>query len=95
MHTPGSGRIAGEYRGSDAVFAHFGEYAGETGGSFKAILQHAPAGEDGCVVGVHHNSAERNGKQLDVDCCSLLEVKDGRLIDGREHLAGRLYSRRG
>jgi hypothetical protein len=32
----------------------------------------------GRVVGVHHNSAQRNGKQLDVGCCITFEVKDGR-----------------
>ena len=38
------------------------------------------------VVGVHHNSTERDGKHLDVDCCIVFEFKDGRVIDGREHI---------
>jgi uncharacterized protein len=41
--------------------------------------------DDGLVVGIHHNGAERNGKQLDVMCCLVFEFKDGRVIDGREH----------
>jgi hypothetical protein len=43
------------------------------------------ADDDGRVVGVHHNSAERDGKQLDVGCCIVFELKDGRITDGREH----------
>ena len=41
--------------------------------------------DDGQVIGLHHNSAERNGKQLDTGCCIVFEIEDGRLISGREH----------
>ncbi|MDZ7362722.1 MAG: nuclear transport factor 2 family protein [candidate division KSB1 bacterium] len=84
-HTPGRSSIAGDFKGRDAVFAQFGRYAGETGGNFKATLQHVFKGDDGRVAGVHHNSAKRNGKQLEVDCCLVFEFKDGRVIDGREY----------
>ncbi len=84
-HTPGRSSVAGDHEGRDAAFAQFGRYGGETGGTFKAALQHVLATDDGRVVGIHHNSAERNGKQLDTGCCLVLEVKDGRIIDGREH----------
>jgi ketosteroid isomerase-like protein len=43
------------------------------------------ADDDGRVVGIHHNSAERDGKHLDVDCAIVFEVRDGRITDGREH----------
>ena len=39
-HTPGRSPIAGDNRGRDAVFGQFGRYVGETGGTFKATLQH-------------------------------------------------------
>ena len=39
----------------------------------------------GRVVGVHHNSAERNGKVLDTGCCIEFKLEDGRIIHGREH----------
>jgi ketosteroid isomerase-like protein len=42
---------------------------------------------DGVVVGIHHNSGERNGKHLDVDCCLVFQLKDGRVTDGREHFS--------
>jgi ketosteroid isomerase-like protein len=84
-HTPGRSSVAGDHVGRDAAFAQFGRYGGETAGTFKATLQHVLESDDGRVVGVHHNSGERNGKQLDVGCCIVFEFKDGRVIDGREH----------
>lgn len=84
-HTPGRSRIAGDHSGRDAAFAHFGCYVGETGGTFKAELLHLLTSDDGCVVGVHHNSGERNGKRLDVGCCIVFEIRDGQIFDGREH----------
>ncbi len=58
-HTPGRSPIAGDYRGRDAVFGQFGRYGGETGGTFKAELEQVFTCEDGRVIGLHHNSAER------------------------------------
>lgn len=85
-HTPGRGRLAGDHKGREAVFAQFGRYGGETAGTFKAILQRVFTTEDGRVVGVHQNTAKRNGKQLDVSCCLVFELKDGRVTDGREYI---------
>lgn len=84
-HTPGQGRLAGDQSGRDAVFGQFGKYVGETGGTFKAELRYVAAAEQGRVVGVHHNSGERDGKRLDVECCIVFEVKGGQIVSGREH----------
>ncbi len=84
-HTPGRGSVAGNRKGRDAVFTQFGRYGEETGGTFKANLLNVLESEDGRVVAVHHNSAERNGKQLDVLCCIVFELENGRIIIGREH----------
>ena len=35
-HSPGRGPLAGDHQGREAVFAQFGRYVGETGGTFKA-----------------------------------------------------------
>ena len=83
-HTPGHSSIAGDRKGRDAVFTQFGRYGGETGGTFRANLLNVLESDDGRVVGVHHNSAERNGKRLDVLCCVVFELKNGRIIIGRE-----------
>lgn len=84
-HTPGEGTIAGDRVGRDAVFEQFARYDAETDGTFRAELQHVLADDDGRVVGIHHNSASRGGKQLDVDCCIVFDVKNGRIVSGREH----------
>lgn len=84
-HTPGRSCIAGNRKGRDAVFTQFGRYGGETGGSFRADLLNVLESEDGRVVSVHHNSAERDGKCLDVLCCIVFELEDGRIVIGREH----------
>ena len=84
-HTPGRSPAAGDRRGRDAVFSQFNRYGGETGGTFKAALQDVFGSDDGRVVAIHHNSAQRSGKRLDVGCCIVFQVKDGRIVSGREH----------
>jgi len=84
-HTPGRSSIAGDRKGRDAVFTQFSRYHGETGGTFRANLLNALESEDGCVVAVHHNSALRNGRLLDVICCVVFELENGRILIGREH----------
>jgi len=84
-HTPGRSRLAGDALGRDAVFAHFGRYAGETGGTFRADLHRVLTDEDGRVIGIHHSAAERAGKHLDVYCCVVFELDNGRIVEGREH----------
>ena len=41
--------------------------------------------DDGRVIGLHHNSADRNGKRLDTDYCIVFEVVKGRIVSGLEH----------
>lgn len=84
-HTPGRSPIAGLRQGRTEVLGHFGVYGGDTNGTFKAAVQSVMADGEGKVVGIHRNTAERNGKQLDVDCCIVFEVRDGRVMSGAEH----------
>lgn len=86
-HTPGRSPIAGDYLGRDAVFGQFGRYGGDTGGTFKAELEQVFTSPDGRVIGLHHNSGERNGKRLDTDCCILFEFEDGRVVSGSEYFS--------
>jgi hypothetical protein len=85
-HTPGRSPIAGSYQGRDAAFGQFGRYGGDTGGTFRAELKQVFTSDDGRVIGLHHNSAERNGKQLDTDCCIVFEVENGCITSGREYI---------
>ena len=84
-HTPGNSPIAGSTEGREETFAQFGKYVGQTDATFKAALKYVSESEDGRVVGVHHNSAERVGKQLDTGCCITFELKEGQILSGREH----------
>ena len=84
-HTPGHSPVAGDAVGRDAVVARFGRYVGETGGTFRADLKRVLTDEDGKVIGIHHNLGERDGKELDVYCCIVFEVANGRIVDGCEH----------
>ena len=86
-HTPGRASIAGDHQSRDAAFAYFGQLGEQTGGTFKAELRSLAADDEGRVVGMHNCAGERNGKQLDVDCCLVFELKDGKIVAGREHFA--------
>ena len=81
--TAGRSPLAGDYQGRDATFAFFGRLGQETGGTFRAELQHLLA-DDERVIGIQRNSAERDGKHLDVDVCLLFQLKDGRVTEGWE-----------
>ena len=83
--TPGTSPAAGNRTGRNAVFAQFGRYGGETGGTFKAELKYVAEDDEGRVVGFHHNSGERNGRRLDTDCCIVFALRDGRITSGTEH----------
>ena len=82
--TPGRSSLAGDHEGREAAFAYFGRLGQETGGTFRAELQQLLADGDR-VVGIHHNSAERDGKQLDVDVCLVFQLENGRITEGVEH----------
>ena len=84
-HTPGLATIAGDRMGREAIFTQFGRYLGETHGTFRADLLNVLESQDGRVVAVHHNRAERDGRQLKALCCVVFELEDGRILLGREH----------
>ena len=84
-HLPGRSSMAKDYQGRDATLAYFGQIGQETGGTFQAELQQLFAGEDARVIGLQQSTAERNGKRLDVGNCIVFELRDGKVVDGREH----------
>ena len=84
-HLPGRSSMAKDYQGRDATLAYFGLIGQETGGTFRAELQHLLTDDDDLVVGIQRSTGERNGKRLDVGNCIVFQLKDGRVTDGREH----------
>lgn len=85
-HAPGKSPISGDFKGREAILAHFGRLGQETGGTMKAELRHLLADEEGRVIAMHHDSAQRGGKRLAVDCCLVFEMKNGRVVSGKEYV---------
>ena len=85
-HSPGKSSLAGDYKGHEQIFGYFGRMGSETHGTFKSHLVHVTESEDGSVVAVHRDTGERNGKRLDVLTCIVYEIKNGKVIDGREFI---------
>ncbi len=84
-HLPGRSAMANDYQGRDATLAYFGRIGQESGGTFQAELQELVGDDDDRVIGIQRSTADRNGKHLDVGNCIVFQLKDGRVIDGREH----------
>ena len=84
-YTPGRSPLAGDTRNRDETFAQFGRYGEGTEGTFRAEFRR---GRDRRRTGdrdAPQHRGERNGRTLDVDCCIVFEVEDGRIVLGREH----------
>ena len=84
-HLPGRSSMADDYQGRDATLAYFGQLAQETGGTFRAELRNLTADGEDRVVGIQRSTGDRGGKHLDVSDCIVFQLKDGRVVDGREH----------
>jgi uncharacterized protein len=84
-HLPGRSSMAKDYQGRDAILAYFGQLGQETGGTFRAELQRLLSDDDNRVVGIQRSTADRDGKHLDVGNSIVFELRDGRVVDGREH----------
>jgi ketosteroid isomerase-like protein len=84
-HLPGRSSMAKDYESRDATLAYFGQLGELTGGTFQAELQELLGGDNDRVVGIQRSTGEKDGKHLDVDNCIVFTLKDGRVVDGREH----------
>ena len=85
-HLPGRSSLAGDHEGRDAAFAYFARLGQESGGTFQAEVQALIADDADRVVGIQRSTAERDGKRLAVGDCIVFQLKDGRVIDGRDHI---------
>jgi ketosteroid isomerase-like protein len=84
-HLPGRSSFADDYQGRDATLAYFAQLGQQTDGTFRAELQELVGDEEDRVIGIQRSTADRGGKHLDVGNCIVFQLKDGRVIDGREH----------
>lgn len=76
-HIPGSGPMAGDIRGIEAVFRFFGRLRDVTGGTFT-LKEHDVLGTDDHVVALSHMSAVREGNPVSVNVVSVFHFRDGR-----------------
>src|SRR5437764_7671881 len=79
-HVPGGGSLSGVKRGRDAVIAYFGELLTRSCGTLQITLHDVVAGEEH-TVGLHHDSAERNGEALDQNVVLVVHLRDGQFAE--------------
>jgi ketosteroid isomerase-like protein len=61
QHVPGSGPLAGTYKGVDSVLGYYARLGEMTAGTFRANLIEVHSDGQGHVTAVHQTSATRNG----------------------------------
>ena len=61
QHVPGTGPLAGTYKGVDAVLGYYGRLGELTGGTFRADLLEVHGDGQGHVTAVHQLSSVRGG----------------------------------
>jgi ketosteroid isomerase-like protein len=79
QHMAGANRMfSGDHHGRDNLFAMYGRLGEESGGTFRAELEHVWANDD-TAVAVYRATAERAGKQLDMRNTLLFSVSNGKV----------------
>ena len=73
---PGSGVMAGEYRGRDQIFRFLGRLSKETGGTYSSRLIDVLASDDRAAA-LYRASGARHGRSLDLDQVLLFTVRGG------------------
>ena len=73
---PGSGTMAGTFRGRDEIFAFIGRLPKETGGTYTSSLIDVLASDERAAA-VYRASGERLGRRLDLDQVLLFRIEDG------------------
>jgi ketosteroid isomerase-like protein len=61
QHVPGTSKLAGDYKGIDAVLSYYAKLSEVSGGTFRAHLIDVHSDGHGHVVATHQTSATRNG----------------------------------
>lgn len=85
-HFPGSSKLAGDHVGRDATMAFLGAYGESGGGTFHAKLL-AVVANDELVAGWANDTAEVDGRVLDVVAVVMFAIRDGKVIEAWHHFA--------
>lgn len=81
QHVPGSGPLAGTYKGVDAVLGYYGRLAELTGGTFRADLLEVHGDGLGHVTAVHQTSSTRGGAKRVVHGSILFTFMGDKITD--------------
>ena len=73
---PGTGTMAGVYRGRDEIFRFLGRLPKETDGTYSSRLLDVLASEERAAA-LYRASGERRGRRLDLDQVLLFTIRDG------------------
>jgi uncharacterized protein len=80
-HIGGKSQFSGDYKGIDAVFGFFGSVVAETAGTLKNEVHDILSNDTHGVVLVTQ-TAERNGKKLNMDAVQIIHRDDqGRITE--------------
>jgi uncharacterized protein len=73
---PGSGSMAGTFRGREQIFTFLGRLPKETDGTYSSTLIDVLASDDRAAA-LYRARGERNGTVLDLDQVLLFRIEDG------------------
>ena len=73
---PGSGSMAGTFRGREEIFAFLGRLPKETDGTYSSALIDVLASDDRAAA-VYRASGKRNGRRLELEQVLLFRIEDG------------------
>jgi uncharacterized protein len=77
---PGSGAMAGVYRGRDEIFGFLARLPKETAGTYSSRLIDVLASDDRAAA-LYRASGERHGRRLDLDQVLLFRIADGHVTE--------------
>jgi ketosteroid isomerase-like protein len=77
---PGSGSMAGTFKGREEIFAFLGRLPKETGGTYASSLIDVLASDDRAAA-LYRARGERNGRRLELDQVLLFQIEEGLVQD--------------
>ncbi len=89
-HIPGRSVIAGDHKGRDTVLALFGRMMEMTNGTLHVNAREIIGDDRGGVL-ITNDTAERNGKRLDVMLMLRVTIREGQFVEVWDHV-GDLYA---
>ncbi|MFI2504716.1 nuclear transport factor 2 family protein [Streptomyces sp. NPDC018972] len=86
-HVPGTGVLAGDFKGQDEILDMYRRLGEETDGTFTVELRRILVDGRGHAVSLHHLTADRQGRHLDEDGGIVFRIVGDRMTDLDECVA--------